>query len=193
PDESALDFFSGTPNIANGSFFLKSILQPIVQTYFPDPITQSRLIHDLLQVTWSLPAGGTLYSICIPKEKFHSVAYLSAAFGKPYPKKFFTIQDLERFQDGSIFTESENEMVLNGMGDLMKPQNFSIFISKVMEGYKPHEVQEEFPQVRILAHKLQPEEGIFIFANSTLDEEELQNLGSTIDLLIQKATIQFRV
>lgn len=157
--ESAIDFFSGRCNIAKGPGFMKNVLEQIVAYYFPNRETQKMLVQHLLSIA---PAGirsvGNLYSIAIPKEKFHEMCYLAKPFGYALDSEEYPEKVLEALQSGII-----------------------------LENVK------SLPQVRVLSHKLTPENGVYIEASSTLSDDEIQKIEENIELLILRAKMQFKL
>jgi hypothetical protein len=171
PWESAIDFFTGTKNIAAWwPSFLQKLLDGVLCNYFPDPAVRAELSQEIMKLSKQLGGGGTLYSICIPKEKFNEAAYFCLPFGRPALKDKYTKEHLELLQNGLDFN------------DIPKmPRDVDLHGNKTV------------PQIRVLAHKLDAHEGFLIIPNSTLTQEKIDALEQNISFLIQKAKIRFRV
>jgi hypothetical protein len=108
PYESAIYFFEGSAKnvAANDENFTKNIISKILQKYISDIELAEKTTKELDDLGRSLQ-GGTLYSICIPKEKFHqigSIVYVGLN-GIPFDKA--SLNDLDLWQDGSckFFTD----------------------------------------------------------------------------------------
>ena len=103
PAESAVDFFCGRCNIAvrENPDLINEIICRIVKKYFPREEKLSKQIAKKITEASKGLGGGTLYSICIPKERFESIAYLSKAYGSPLEDSFTTPQDLLALQEGT--------------------------------------------------------------------------------------------
>jgi len=169
--ESALDFFLGRQNIAvkeKGSGFMTEILSDIVSHYFPNKDTRKKLSDKLLTISHNCSGRGNLYSIAIPKNKFFDICYLSIAYGIPVKDGKYKHKHLEGMQDGQC--PGENKMPYERWKDW----------------------EEVAPQVRILTHKLTPENGVYIFRSSTATDEVLKKVEEDVELLIQRAQTQFR-
>ncbi len=171
--ESAIDFFAGTTNIAlTKPGFMWSVIYAILRNYFPEPTTCEQLIYEIKKLIVDFKRQGTLYSICIPKEQFEKVAFFCTSFGHPVQKDKYSASCLELFQDGVNPWECP-EM--------------------------PHEVYhyagnvKAVPQIRLLAHMLNPDNGVLIVSNSTVDQATIDQVEGDVELLIQKAQMQFRI
>ena len=167
PSESAIDFFTGTPNMLNGPRMVRSsdgsiqiveeknyqekIVTKIVQHHIGDKDLADLVSKKIIHLGRSIQdGGGTLYSICIPKEKFSSIGYLAKAFGRAITKDY-TQEELEDLQNG-VFMLPEGSL----------------------------------PQVRLLTKKLNLEEGVLIISNSTLSDKRLKEVeGQVEDCLLQ--------
>lgn len=167
PSESAIDFFTGTPNMLKGPRMVRSadgsmriveeknyeekIVTKIVQHHIGDKNLAALVSKKVIHVGRSLQdGGGTLYSICIPKENFFSIGYLAKSFGRAINKDY-TQEELEGFQNG-VFTPPEGSL----------------------------------PQVRLLTKKLNLEEGVLIISNSTLSDKRIKKVeGQVEDCLLQ--------
>lgn len=160
--ESALFFFTWETNVHNDVKFIRKILSQICSYYIPDPSRQVSLVHTLCELFHDgFGNGGTLYSICVPKDQFADVGFLSKSYGTP-TKNQYTAEHLERLQDG--FTHGD--------------------ISSI-----PHEIEwgcTAVPQVRLLAQKLDPKNDIYIVAHSTLDNEILLAAKKIVEDLIHQ-------
>jgi hypothetical protein len=58
----------------------------------------------------------------------------------------------------------------------------------------PSEIYEDkkmVPQVRLLAHFLNPDHGVFTVHHSTLDKNQLDSINEIIENLIQRAKMRF--
>lgn len=51
----------------------------------------------------------------------------------------------------------------------------------------------EYPQIRILTHKIKPQDGYDVIANSTLSHQELLELEHQATLHIQAALTSYRI
>jgi hypothetical protein len=165
--ESAIDFFTGTPNMLNGPRMVRSadgriqivkeknyqekIVTKIVQHHIVDKNLAALVSKKVMHIGRSLQdGGGTLYSICIPKEKFSSIGYLAKSFGRAITKNY-TQEELEGLQNG-VFTPPEGSL----------------------------------PQVRLLTKKLNLEEGVLITSNSTLNDKRIKEVeGQVEDCFLQ--------
>lgn len=80
---SAIDFFTGTKNIAkiSNNAFLKDLLMSIIKVYLPDEEAAKRLYKEIKKIIKNYFPANNLYSICIPKEKFKELCYFSRARG----------------------------------------------------------------------------------------------------------------
>lgn len=116
--ESAIIFFAGnqsfdsynwTVSVLNGVKFdppvvvnrqferVQIMIEKIAKRYFP---TNPELIQSISQTLMTASqglAGGTLYSICVPKIKFDSVGYVARAFGSS--AGMYTSDELDYLQD----------------------------------------------------------------------------------------------
>lgn len=155
--ESALDFFAGRTNIAKREDYKLTfnLLVKIVQYYMPDEEITNKLCNDLVSIMTRCPAGGNLYSICVPKEKFDESCYFSKAYGTPL----------------------KNQTELKAK------------IDKMQSGQDP----SGYPQIRILTHKIRPEDGYHVIMNSTLTKDELLKIDDEVSLCIQAALTGYRV
>jgi len=97
--ESALDFFSGTTNVAARSGQLDyRLLLPIVQDYIPNPNIARKLCNNLISLLKKYPHEGNLYSICVPKEKFDESCYFSGPYGYPWTNQEQLKGEIEEMQ-----------------------------------------------------------------------------------------------
>lgn len=153
PNESAIAFLSSSTSIALAlkENFKRNTLDKIVGVYPVD----KKLATELSGIGDSLK-GGSLYSICIPKEKFSSMGFLSKAYGTPTDWKYHK-SDLDYIQKGYVPSKAH---------DYGQP-----------------------PQVRLLANKLTPEEGVFIIPHTTLDTTQLKDLEDQVESCIRKNRI----
>ncbi|MBS0627319.1 MAG: hypothetical protein JSS09_03810 [Verrucomicrobia bacterium] len=107
--ESAIHFSTGANNIAiyYDPDFMKKIIQKIVKHYFPTEGLIKEISEEINSVSKNL-TGGTLYSICIPKDKFHSIAYLAHPYGRPldYPSHI-TNEELDSWQEGTSSIDTQ--------------------------------------------------------------------------------------
>lgn len=165
--ESALDFL--VRSIYNKWEFITPILKDIVSEYFSDSTTQNMLAEEIVEIGRNLGYGGTLHFICIPKESFADRSYLALPFGRPVANGKYTTHHLEQMQEGLSHAE------------------VSDFPFEVVER------RQIVPQVRILAHQLNPTQGVLVVPHSTLSQEKLDEIDQNINLAIQKAMIRFRV
>lgn len=133
PYESAIHFFK---NPATHKVDTKDILQKILHRYISDTEVIQQLTQKLQDLGNSLEGDGTLYSICIPKEKFHQIGWITYVGRKGVPFDKASLKDLDLWQEG-------------------KCTFFTDMTCKIQ------------PQVRLLASKLIPEEGVFIIPHST--------------------------
>ena len=80
--ESAISFFVEATNIAvrKDPGFTKETIYKIAKRYFPCEKLCKQISRKISTASFDL-TGGTLYSICIPKDRFESVAYPSQAYG----------------------------------------------------------------------------------------------------------------
>ena len=102
---------------------------------------------------------GTIYSICVPKDKFHEMGYISEPFGLSMKEDHFQPGFIDRIQNG----ENPNSLV----------------VSSNRRWY-------ESIQVRLLASKLDPKEGVFIVPFSTIPQKNMDMLEEKIARWIQR-------
>jgi hypothetical protein len=162
PSESAIDFFTGTPNMLNGPRMVRSadggiriveeknyqekIVTKIVQHHIVDKNLAALVSKKVIHIGRALQdGGGTLYSICIPKENFSSIGYLAASFGRAITKHY-TQEELEGLQNG-VFTPPEGSL----------------------------------PQVRLITKKLNLEECVLIIAHSTLNDQRIKEVEAQVE------------
>ncbi len=101
PSESALSFFSHATNVANRCFdFAGHLLQLILQHYIFDPAIVRRCRRDIVHIISKYPEGGNLYSICVPKDRFHESCYVSKSYGVPV-KEHIPPEQLDQMQSGT--------------------------------------------------------------------------------------------
>jgi hypothetical protein len=171
--ESAMDFFAGRTNIAatcSGSEnFISQIVQGILCDYFPNQGARNRFVQELVTLAQTLPRGGTMYSICIPKEKFETTGYFCLPYGQPVDDKKYSPVHLELMQDG------------------FSPRDIP---EMPFEGSSRNKMS---PQIRLLSHKLTEENGIMIVPNATISQEIVDQMEKDVDLIIQRAQMQFRM
>jgi hypothetical protein len=106
--ESALDFYLVNKNIAlwwSGNRWIRGLIQDLIKDYLPEEANQEKvkaITNEILKVFAENEfeqTGFGLYSICIPKERFSQVAYISKAFGFRHDFKY-SQDDLSLIQDG---------------------------------------------------------------------------------------------
>jgi hypothetical protein len=109
--ESALDFYLRSQNIAlgiHGQKFITDLIENLLEDFFPldeQATKRQKLLTEIIELFQTLPItaqGHGLYSICIPKERFHEVAYIARPFGYVYPKEI-SEKELELIQAGTSF------------------------------------------------------------------------------------------
>jgi hypothetical protein len=83
--------------------YQEKILTKIVHHHIADKSLATRVSRILTRLGRSIEdGGGTLYSICIPKEKFSSMGYLATLFGCPIDRTY-NPEELDSLQNG-VFT-----------------------------------------------------------------------------------------
>ena len=126
--ESAVDFFTGRASVMLCSAkysHLNKISEKILSNYFPEPHTK-QFSDEMLEICkgFDLPTDGTLYSICIPKNQFEKVGYLSWEFGQP--NYLFHKTDIETFQNGEIpggAAGLPDRLQVRLLSHMLKPEN----------------------------------------------------------------------
>lgn len=168
--ESALSFFSEGHVVGVGIDDRLNLLSQLTGRYCSNQETAKDLSKDLLYVVdkllTSVPPEATLYSICVPKEKFQEIGYLSLRLGRPLELPF---------------TPEHMELLQNGERADLLPE-FSPDPERFARGY----MDTEIPQVRLLAHKLKPENGVLIIPHYSFSNAKLQMVESKIDELIKE-------
>ena len=144
--ESALYFFADGKNIANKIHY--DTLERIVSFYTSDKRVVSRLCNDLVELLHKGERRGSLYSICVPKEKFDESCYFARPYGVACKNQDFFKRELERMQAGDI----------------------------------PYDT----PQIRVLTHKIRPEEGFHVILHSAVSAHQLQSLEEEVTLLVHR-------
>lgn len=85
--ESAISYFASMTNVAlrDGSLNVFHLIDAMIEHYFPDRDTRTKLRTQILQLCSILDIKneGTIYSICVPKVEFESVGYISKPYGHP--------------------------------------------------------------------------------------------------------------
>lgn len=181
--ESALDFFAGGKNVAlkKNEKWIDTLFQPIIQYYFPDKDVQDQLFLDLSDLLKRFPEGkdkystqgGNLYSICVPKERFDESCYFSKASGRPREDAETLKEKIDEMQSGEYKPKVEFKQDSRGVwGSYGNTQS---------------------PQIRILTHKIRPEDGFHVVLNSTLTSEEFKNIEEEVSCCIQAALISYRL
>lgn len=178
--ESALHFFAGGKNVAakNRSSFESwtlKLLQPIIQDYFPDKSVQDQLCHDLVNLLKRFPKGkdpystegGNLYSTCVPKERFDESCYFSMTNGHPL----------------------ENQETLKRKIDVMQLGEYKYRDFDEEDGWR----SDCAPQIRILTHKIRPDDGYHVILNSTLTSDELKKIEEEVFDCIEAALAGYRI
>lgn len=161
--ESALSFLVKNTNEAfKKSKMFEGLFATILLQYFNDQTVVKQFIEEIKKI--EPVEGGTLYSICVPKEKFREMGYLSHPFGRPVSRKYSNEQ-IDSLQDGDLkaFPVSEDKKVY------------------------------QVPQVRLLAHKLSPKEGVLSIPHTAISPEDLKRVENEIELIIQRALLGFRI
>lgn len=149
--ESAFYYFSN-----NTSASFPNILRPLIEKHLSNKAKQTTLFTQLTQLMESCSASGNLYTICVPKEQFHEVGYLSLSYGR------------------GIAT----------LKNIAPPQKLAVeraYLERMQEG-------RSWSQVRLVAHRLTPENGVKIFLNSTFTKQEKDALKTKIRHLIEEAS-----
>jgi hypothetical protein len=165
--ESALYFFSTGMSMALMKDFgyIPALIQKIVQAYTADPVKQKKIKEQLQNQVINLckqySGHATLYSICVPKDKFQTIGYISRDYGHPAANKY-TQEDLKKMQMGVSDKEE-----------------------------KDSEGQAIKPQVRLLAHQLTPENGVFIVPHSTLDQAQTAAIERAVNDTVDEVFFMF--
>lgn len=126
--ESSVDFFvrEKSMSFSHNPDLVRAIIEGILKKY-PSIQKRARTVSDTISQE-TLP-GSSLYSICIPKEKFSSMGYLSRAWGAPVTQAY-NLLDLELCQEGFVpshlksFGQSPQVRLLTGR---LAPEN-GVFI-----------------------------------------------------------------
>lgn len=140
--ESALDFFSGSKNIAaTDSYFAHNLLLTIVQDYIPDFKTSNRLCDDLVNLLQNCPEGGNLYSICIPKEKFDESCYFSKPYGMPLENQKYLKTMLDDMQAGKEPCGYPQVRVLTHK--IRAEDGFYVVLNSTLSDYQLLKIEEE--------------------------------------------------
>lgn len=156
--ESALHFFTSRHNkISDDKKLSHYLVNQILAYYFPDSQKRKILSDKIINLIPDDVQGGALYSICIPKSRFHEMGFLSKAFGKPIKKTNYSAAQLDLLQNG--IRPSDDISLFNG--------------------------HKEVPQVRLLSHMLNPKK-VFIIPHLTLEPARVQKIENQVKLLIQE-------
>ena len=146
---------------------LHLILEKIVDNYYPDSPVGQKLLEGVKHIVSSFSdLGGrasTLYSICVPKQLFPKIGFLAAPGGTPY-KYRYSSEQLDLIQSG------------------VRPGHERIPV----ENHPTLEGRHVMPQVRLLAHKLRPEDGITIVPHYSENQKNIEKIESELDLLLEE-------
>jgi hypothetical protein len=164
---SALDFFLLRTNIAigeKGGSFIKSLIEKLLKDFLPsDDEKVAKITNDIYELFSHQEfeqTGFGLVSMCIPKHRFHEVAYIARPRGYVYPITY-SLDAISDIQEGRPYP---------AMVDDFLSWNDEIKL---------------LPQVRVLAHKLDILQGDFIAFHSVHQSIE-HDLIRDIDHILSK-------
>lgn len=126
PYSSALSFLAGSTNLAirENDQFVDNVLRSIVEQYILNQEVVERFLEEIvLLINRTLEEGkieGSLYSICIPKELFHEVGYVSKARGVPY--NTVPPRCLENLQKGELIKLEDRIPQIRLLTHLLSPE-----------------------------------------------------------------------
>ncbi len=153
--ESALSCFYNNA-YRSGATIRDKVIAEIAKYYFHDINIQRSFIEAYNNLTDKFISSGNLYAICIPKKYFNECGYLSLPFGVAATINKKDISDiLEKMQEEIIPSKCDSE-----------------------------KIDKTFYQVRLLIHKLDPEE-VKIFIFPSISDEELNNIVKETSNLIK--------
>lgn len=164
--ESAISLLEYGVNICiNQSEVMEDVVKRIFSQYTQDELKIeqfTRRFFSIMDNTYR--TQGMLYSICVPKERFHHMGYLSRRYGHAH--HYLSSYHITVMQEG--YSQREK-------------------VKKLLE-------KRDVPQIRLLPHKLKPEEGVFIIPHCTfspLEEQYIQrSLNDLVKGILEQATEQ---
>lgn len=162
--ESAIDFLRWGEKgnrMGRDQYLTYSIIQKILFEYFPDQEFASEASRKITDLTRK-EKGGTLYCICIPKEKFDSCVYLSFPYAQSLTKEDFP-------------------KIFNYLPEVLEKWAISQQLNSWQKGGGDFDFYWRPPQVRILVSKLIPEENIYIIPHSTLSEDRMKEIEKEVE------------
>lgn len=164
--ESALFFFKDNSNMACHS--LETLISKVVKNYIHDDVISAKIANEILDLAKDA-SGGVLQSICIPKDKFSDIGYVSNAGGSAV----FPFCNLHNM---FILFMQEGHPVFNVI-DWMDSWLDYFQITSRLDGLQLNAQKSEMDkqrkrgnedsmQVRLLANKIIPENNIFVLSHS---------------------------
>lgn len=182
--ESALFFFLDNSNMALR--LAETLIPDVIKNYISDDVVSSKIANEILDLSKDM-SGGVLHSICIPKDRFSDIGYLSNFGGSPV----FPFTNLHNIF--TVVVQAEKSPLLS-LIDRVDSWLDYFQITTWLDHYQLSAQRVEMDkaqnerdvyQVRLLTSQLTPENNIFILSHSAASEELLRIESAVEEILLR--------